>query len=61
MWMGADTLEEAVEIRQELNDMLSRAQMMLRKQRSSSKQLLQTIPDNIKESGGRSPHLYQSD
>ena len=48
---GADTLEEAVEIRQELNDMLSRAQMTLRKWRSSSKQLLQTIPHDIKESG----------
>ncbi len=46
---AADTLEEAIEIRQELNVLLSCAQMTLRKWRSSSDQLLQTIPENLKE------------
>ena len=47
----ADTLEEAAEIRQELNTLLSRAQMTLQKWRSSSTQLLQTIPEELKEAG----------
>ena len=48
---GADTLEEAIEIRRELNGLLSRGQMTLRKWRSSSEPLLETIPEEIKETG----------
>ena len=46
---GADTVEEAVHIREELNALLAKACMNLRKWRSNSTDLLQTIPDIIKE------------
>ena len=46
---GADTVEEAVHIREELNALLAKSCMNLRKWRSNSTDLLQTIPDIIKE------------
>ena len=46
---GADTVEEAVHIREEFNVLLAKACMNLRKWRSNSTDLLQTIPDIIKE------------
>ncbi len=46
---GANNLEEAVEIRQQLNNLLSKASMTLRKWRSSSADLLQTIPEELQE------------
>ena len=46
---GADTVEEAVHIREELNALLAKACINLRKGRSNSTDLLQTIPDIIKE------------
>ena len=42
-------MEEASEIRQDLNSLLSRAQMKLRKRRTNSDSLLQTLPPDIRE------------
>ena len=49
---GASTVEEAVSLRTELNSLLGEARMTLRKWRSSSKQVLDTIPDELKEKDG---------
>ncbi len=49
--VGADTLPEAIGLRNELNALFSRAGMTLRKWRSNSMDLLQTIPDSLKEQG----------
>ncbi len=49
--VGADTLPEAIGLRNELNALFSRAGMNLRKWRSNSMDLLQTIPDSLKEQG----------
>lgn len=47
--MGADTLEKAVQTRQELNCFLDKAKMKLRKWRSNSDDLLYTTPGDLKE------------
>ena len=46
---GASTLDEARSIRKELNDLLEKACMRLRKWRSNSEDLLSTIPEDLKE------------
>ena len=46
---GADTVAEADSIRTSLNSFLSKAKMMLRKSRSSSDELLATIPVELRE------------
>ena len=45
---AADSLQEAVAIRAELNDLLDKAKMTLRKWRSCSMDLLQSIPESLK-------------
>ena len=47
----AEMVEEAVEIREELNGLLDCAKMTLRKWRSNSDELLGTIPEALKEAG----------
>ena len=47
--MGADSEQEAVRIRKQLNELLSRTCMVLRKWRSNSQALLDTIPEELKE------------
>jgi len=46
---GADTLEEAINIRENLCKLLSCAGMNLRKWKSNSQQLLNTIPEELRE------------
>ena len=46
---GADTVQEAVSIRQSLNEMLSKGSMNLRKWRSNSPDLKSTIPEELLE------------
>lgn len=46
---GADSVEEASHIREELNQLLLRACMTLRKWRSNSKELLHSIPEELRE------------
>lgn len=46
---GADTVDEAVNLREELNTLLSQGRMTLRKWRSSSQSVLDTIPDQLRE------------
>ena len=46
---GADTVAEADSIRTSLNSLLSKAKMTLRKWRSSSDELLATIPIELRE------------
>ena len=48
---GADMIEEAVEIRKELNGLLDCTKMTLWKWRSNSDELLGTISENLKEAG----------
>ena len=47
---GADTVEEAQALRESLNALLFEAKMTLRKWRTSSADLLQTIPEELRES-----------
>ena len=47
---GTETVEEAVNLRQQLNELLSRAKFTLRKWRSSSAAVLDTIPKSLRES-----------
>ena len=47
--IGADSVEEASEIREELNQLLSEGRMLLRKWRSSSPALLATVPAELQE------------
>ena len=49
--VGADTLQDAISLREELNNMFDKAGMTLRKWRSNSMGLLHTIPDSLKEQG----------
>ncbi len=44
---GADTLEDAIDIRTNLCELFSHAQMVLRKWKSNSQSLLQTIPKKL--------------
>ena len=44
-----DTLEEALQLRPHLNDLLAKGKFLLRKWRSSSKGLLDTIPEDLRE------------
>ena len=46
---GADNLDDAKAIRKELNQLLSKGCMTLRKWRSSSVQLLESIPEELRE------------
>ena len=46
---GASTLDEAISIRKELNDLLEKACMRLRKWLSNSEDFLSTIPKDLKE------------
>ena len=46
---GANTVQEAVTIRQSLNEMLSKGSMNLRKWRSNSPDLKSTIPEELLE------------
>ncbi len=46
---GANTVKEATEIREELNSLLAEGKMTLRKWRSNSKDVLDTIPETLKE------------
>lgn len=46
---GAETIEDAVAIREELNALFSKACMKLRKWRSNFIELLQTIPEELQE------------
>ena len=48
---GADSVEAAVKMRAELNHLLDHAQMKLRKCRSNSAELLETIPESLRENG----------
>ena len=58
---GAESLQKAVAIRAELNDLLDKAKMTLRKWRSSSMDLLQTIPDSLREKGDLNINLFSAD
>ena len=49
---GADSVEAAVKMRAELNHLLDHAQMKLRKWRSNSAELLETIPKSLRENDG---------
>ena len=49
---GADSVEAAVKMRAELDHLLDHAQMKLRKWRSNSAELLETIPENLRENHG---------
>ena len=42
-------MQEAVKLREDLNQLLGKAQMTLRKWRSNSAELKATIPDNLME------------
>ena len=46
---GAETIEDAIHLRTKLNTLLSKTKMTLRKWRSNSTQLLETIPVNLQE------------
>ena len=46
---GADTVEEVKHIREDLNHLLLHACMTLRKWRSNSNELIQTIPEELRE------------
>ncbi len=46
---GANTLEDAIDIRTNLCELFSHAQMVLRKWKSNSQSLLQTIPKKLRE------------
>jgi len=46
---GTDTVEEAVTLRRELCELLGNGGMLLRKWRSSSDLVLDTIPDNLRK------------
>ena len=48
---GSNTLEEALTVRENLNVVMKKGMMTLRKWRSSSRELLDTIPKELKESG----------
>ena len=50
---GTDTLEDAEVLREELNTLLSKAMMMLRKWRTNSNELLHTIPEELRETNQR--------
>ena len=58
---GADSLQEAVAIRAELNDLLDKAKMTLRKWRSCSMDLLQSIPESLREKGDLNINLSPAD
>ena len=47
--VGAETLDQAVAIREDLNTLLAKAQMKLRKWRSNSRDLLNSIPQELRE------------
>ena len=49
---GSPNMNEAVKLRTELNGLLAEAGMKLRKWRSSSTDVLDTIPEELKESSG---------
>ena len=49
MLTGSDTLEDATNIRTELNNLIQKAGMALRKWRSNSGDLLNTIPEELRE------------
>ena len=46
---GVDNIDQAIQIREELNTLLQKRYITLKKQRSSSQALLDTIPDELKE------------
>ena len=46
---GAFTVKESMSLRTELNSLLGEARMTLRKWHNNSKQVLDTIPDELKE------------
>ena len=58
---GADSLQEAVAIRAELNDLLDKAKMMLRKWRSCSMYLLQSTLGSLREKGDLNINLSPAD
>ena len=47
--VGTDTVEEAVSLRAELNQLLQKGRMTLRKWRSSSEEVLDSIPPELRE------------
>ncbi len=47
---GATTVDDAIRIRKQLNELLQSICMTLRKWRSNNQELLQTIPEDIRES-----------
>ena len=47
---GASSLSEALNIREQLNSLLSKSGMTLRKWRSNNKELLSSIPESLCES-----------
>ncbi len=57
---GASTLDEAVQIREELCKLLSLCGMKLRKWRSNSQQLLSTIPDDLLEKEDKKELIQES-
>ena len=57
---GAGTLEEADKLRQDLNFLLSHGCFTLRKWRSSSAELLERIPAELKEADGSDPAMSLS-
>ena len=46
---GADSVSEAISVREELNSLLGNARMTLRKWRSNSSELLATVPEELRE------------
>ena len=46
---GAETLDQGVSVREDLNTLLAKAQMKLRKWRSNSRDLLNSIPQELRE------------
>ena len=57
---GASTLEEADKLRQDLNSFLSHGYFTLRKWRSSSAELLERIPAELKEADGSDLAVFSS-
>lgn len=53
---GANTVMEATEIREELNSLLAEGKMTLRKWRSSSQDILDAIPESLKETEKTEDH-----
>ena len=58
---GAATVEEAASLREELNALLARACMLLRKWRSSSPELLETVPTELQETDSSTMCVTLSD